>query len=127
MKLVPPIIGFVLIWSSLIFNRPGGAGAVLYTTSLSFIKLLIHPFPPDLQNIINPKLLELGSYNFETIFTPTMCHLSDVRCHVSGVVCHVSWVRCQVSDITFFVQIVGASGASGGSVIIGSLFNFPQN
>ena len=39
-----------------IFNRPYVAGAVLKTL-LSFI----HPFPPNLQNLIIPKLLELGT------------------------------------------------------------------
>ena len=47
-----------------IFKIPGVAGAVLQTV-LSFINYLIHsvrqPFPPDLQNIITPKPLELES------------------------------------------------------------------
>ena len=43
-----------------IFNRPAVAGAVLKTPP-SLIKSLSDPFPPDLQNIISPKPLELGS------------------------------------------------------------------
>ena len=40
-----------------IFNRPGVAGAVLQSPLLlidSFIKAVRDPFPPSLQNIINP-------------------------------------------------------------------------
>ena len=47
-----------------IMNRPGVAEAVLQTPSSlidSFIHSVINPFPSDLQNIINPKPLELGS------------------------------------------------------------------
>ena len=44
--------------SHAIFNRPGVAGAVLYTAS-SFIDSLINsvrePFPPDLHDILNHK------------------------------------------------------------------------
>ena len=42
-----------------LINRPGIAGAV-QQTPLSLIKSLSHPFPPHLQDIINPKPLELG-------------------------------------------------------------------
>ena len=41
-----------------LINRPGVAGAVLQTAS-SLIKSVMHPFPPNLQDIINPKPLEL--------------------------------------------------------------------
>ena len=54
-----------------IINRPGVAGAVLQTPLLLrregafvthlFIDTLTDPFPPNLQNIITPKPLELGS------------------------------------------------------------------
>ena len=55
-----------------VINRPGVAGAYLQTPSSllmtllmtltdSFINSLFHPFPPNLQDIINLKLLELGS------------------------------------------------------------------
>ena len=54
-----------------------------------------YPFSPNLQNIINPKLLELGTWNFETMFT-TPC-VSWVNCHVSCVMCHVSHVTCHLS------------------------------
>ena len=53
---------------SVLINRPGVARAVLKTPSL-LIKSLSHPFPPDLQNMMTPKPLELGSWNFETMFT----------------------------------------------------------
>ena len=47
-----------------IINRPGVAGTFLHTALgfiHSFIHSLSHPFPPNLQDIINPKPLELGS------------------------------------------------------------------
>ena len=69
-----------------VFNRPSVAGGVLKTPSsfIDSIDWLSYPYPPNLQHIINPKLLELWSWNFERMFTPTMCHMSHVRCHVSG-------------------------------------------
>ena len=53
----------------------------------------LKPFPPNLQDTINPKPLELESWNFERMFTPN--HVSHVRCQVTGV-------RCQVSSVRFF-------------------------
>ena len=63
------ILGELIIIT--MFNRPGVAGATLQ----SFVSL-IHslsqwvsdPFLPNLQNIFKPKLLELGSLNFERFF-----------------------------------------------------------
>ena len=55
---------------------------------------------------VNPKPLELGSENFETIVT-THC-VSCVTCHMSHVPCHVSRVK----------KKVGLFG--GGSVINGA-------
>ena len=51
-----------------LFNRPGVAGAVIQTPLL-LIKLFADPFPPNLQNIINPKPFELGTSNFATMAT----------------------------------------------------------
>ena len=59
----------------------------------SFIKIFIHlshPFPPNLQNTINPKPFERGTWNFYTMFTT--CHVPCVTCHISQVTCHVSHV-----------------------------------
>ena len=64
-----------------IFNRPGVAGAVLQTAS-SFIDSLSYSFPHNLQNSINPKLLELGRWHFERMLTPILYHMSGVTCHV---------------------------------------------
>ena len=64
--------------------------------------LLCDPFPPDLQNIINLKPLEL---KFCEIVHPTpcvTCHLSRVNCHVSPVICHLSCVTCHMSHIFIF-------------------------
>ena len=47
----------------LLFNRPGVARAVLHT-ALLLIQSVSQPFPPNLQNIINHKQLELGISNF---------------------------------------------------------------
>ena len=57
-------------------------------------------FSSYLQDIINPKSLELGSC-FERMFTPrhvshVICQVSRVTCQVSGVMCQVSSVRCQI-------------------------------
>ena len=41
-------------------NRPGVAEAVLQTPS-SLTESVTDPFPPNLQDIINPKPLELGT------------------------------------------------------------------
>ena len=69
-----------------------------------FINSVSEPFPPNLLIIITTKPLELGSWNFERMFTPhhvsyVRCHMSGVRCQVSGVRCQVSGVRCQVSGV----------------------------
>ena len=45
------------------------------------------PFPPDIQNIIASKPLELESWHFDRMFTPP--HMSCVTCHVSRVTCHL--------------------------------------
>ena len=53
-----------------VINRPGVAGAVLQTASWFihwFINSVSHPFPPDIHNIINPKPLELDSWNVERV------------------------------------------------------------
>ena len=44
--------------------------------------LFADPFPPNLQNKINPKWLELGTSNFDTM-TPTPC-LSHDTCDTCG-------------------------------------------
>ena len=49
------------------------------------INWLTEPFPPNLQDIINPKTLELGSWSFERMCTPNKCHMTHVMCHMSGV------------------------------------------
>ena len=54
----------------------------------------------DLQNIITPKPIELGTWYSETMFTPTCvshvtCHVSHVPCHMSQVTCHMSHVQCR--------------------------------
>ena len=89
-----------------IFNRPGVAGAVLQSPP-SLIHWPSHPFPPNLQDIINDKPLELGSWNFERMFTThnmshVTCHMSCVTCHVSHVMCNMSHVTCHVSHYYYY-------------------------
>ena len=62
-----------------------------------FIHSLTNPFPPNIQDIINPKPLDQGSWIFERMIT--FHHVSHVTCQVSGVTCHVSLVRCQVLKV----------------------------
>ena len=85
-----------------IFNRPGVAGAALQTplSLINWLTLIESPFPPNLQNIINPKPLELGTWNAYTMFTTF---------HVSCVTCQVSPVTCHLSPVFFLLQIAGAS------------------
>ena len=56
-----------------------------------------HPFSPNLQNTINTKPLQLGTWNFDTMFTT--CHMSCVTCHVSRVMCHLRCVTCHLSPV----------------------------
>ena len=57
-----------------------------------------HSSPPNLQNIIIPKPLELETRRFDRMFNTT---------YVSGVTCQVSCVRSQVSHVTCQVTHVG--------------------
>ena len=57
------------------------------------------PFCPDVQNIITPNQLKLGTWTFDTLFTAT-CVSCD-KCHMSHVTCQVSGVICQVSHVIF--------------------------
>jgi hypothetical protein len=73
--------------------------------SLKVTEWVSHPFPPNLQNIKTAKPLELGTWNFDTIFavsytSSVMCHVSCVTCHVSRVTCHGSHVTCHMSRVT---------------------------
>ena len=54
-----------------------------------------NPFVPNLQNIINPKPLELGTSSFDTMATKP-CVLHDTY-FMPCVACQVSRVRCQVA------------------------------
>ena len=56
--------------------------------NISFIHSVGHSFSFSLQGIINPKLLELGSWIFERMFTPQ---------YVSHVTYQVSRVKCPAS------------------------------
>ena len=100
------------------FNRPRVAGAVLQSPP-SLINSLSDPLVQNLQDTVNTKLLELGSWNFEKMFTPH--HVSHVRCQVSSVRCHMSRFRCHMSGVTCHFlsdKVVGLVG--GGSVINGA-------
>ena len=88
-----------------LFNRPGVVRAVLQTPLL-LINSMSPPFPPNLQTIITPKPLDLGTWDFYTMFT-TPCVPHDT-CHMSGVTCQVSVVRCHMSGVTSNSQTVRA-------------------
>ena len=75
-----------------LFNRPNVAKAVLQTAS-SFIQWASQPFPPDIQNIIVSKPLELESWNLTEFLPHIMCHMSRVTCDLSHVTCHLSHVK----------------------------------
>ena len=79
-----------------------------------------------LHNSVYPKLLELGSCNFETMFTTpcvsrVKCHVSCATCHMSHFMCHLWHDTCQVSQVIIYFfnynlfELVG-----GGSVINGA-------
>ena len=117
--------------SSHIINRPCVAGAVLQSAS-SFTDSVGQPFPPNLQNIINYKPEEPGSWNFERKSTPhNMSHVTSLSskyhklqtrrarelrflrecsppttCHMSHVACHMSCVMCHMSHVTCHVSCV---------------------
>ena len=108
-----PVAAMLALTQPLIINRPCEAGAVQTALSLihSLIQSVHEPFPPDLQNILTPKPLELESWFFLENFNPTPCvtrHVSRVTCHVSRVTCHVSPVTCkknqQQKHLNFFIK-----------------------
>ena len=58
----------------------------------------------NLQNFITPKPLELGTWNFEAIFTTTKelfvpCHMPSFTCNMSNVTYHMSHVTCHMSHV----------------------------
>ena len=69
--------GWLIDWSCIYQTRC--SRAVLQTPS-SLIDKASHPFPPNLQNSITPKPLELGTWNIDTMFTT--CHMSCVTCNI---------------------------------------------
>ena len=58
--------------------------------------LFSHPFPPNLQNIINHKAAR------ELKFLNNVHHPMCVMCHMSLVTCHVSHVIYRMSHVTLF-------------------------
>ena len=93
---------FLYLYLFYIFNRPGVAGAVLKSPLLlinSFSQSVSHPFPPNLQDTFTSKPYELGTWNFERMFTSL--NVSDVTCHLSCVTCQMSHVTCHVSHVCY--------------------------
>ena len=80
---------------TLVFDRPGVAGAVLKT---ALCLTLSHPLWKYLQNTVSQKPLELGTLNFREC-SPNQ--VACVKCHISHVTHQVSRVRCQVSNVNF--------------------------
>ena len=77
-----------------IFNRPCVSGAVLQTA----LSLVSHPFPPNLQDIINSRPLELESWHLVWGYPPPC-----VTCHMWGVMCQFFCCCCFVYKV---VEIV---------------------
>ena len=50
------------------------------------------------ETYITPKPWELGTWNFDTIFTTP--YVSSVTCQMTGVRCRVSHIRCHMSHVT---------------------------
>ena len=103
-----------------IFNRSGVVEAVLQSALWfidSFSQSVSQPFPPNIQNIINHKPEELGSWNLRECSPPTTYHMSHVACLVLCVT--MSCVICHMSHIFFFfykvLKLIG-----GGSLINGA-------
>ena len=95
-----------LFYPVLIINRPGVA---------LFYKQLCYSFAQSsfveiyLQNIITPKLVKLGTCNFDTMLTNlcvscVMCHVSCVTCHVSRVMRLMSRVTCPMSKKNLLIK-----------------------
>ena len=83
---------------NMLLNRPGVAGAACSVTESSFSSR-------SSKHHNSQSVLELGSWNFETVFTtPYMSqvtyHVLHVMCHMSCVTCHVSHVMCHMSHFT---------------------------
>ena len=103
---------------STIFNRPGVAGAVLQTASWcvnSFTNSVCHPFPPNLQNIINPSLFELGTWNLKTRFPPSVCQVSNATFYMSHFTCHMT-------HVTKFVELIVEGSVINGAYPVNFLF-----
>ena len=81
--------------------RPSNLSQTLCSWGCSTKNVVTHSFNDSvtdplwkyLHSTVYPKPKELGSWNFERMFTPKTC----VTCHVSHVRCQVSGVRCQVT------------------------------
>ena len=66
-------------------------------TAFASLKDFANPKPPPIVTGCQkrtPKLLELGTHNFDTMFT--IPYVSYVTYHMSRVRCHVSRVRCHM-------------------------------
>ena len=108
---------YLFVTLPLYLTENGEAGAVPQT-ALSLIDSVTAPFPPNLQQTVIPKPLELGCWNFERMFT--FLHLSHVTCHMSRFTCHMSRVTCHMSGVTwnsFFLDKVVKL------VVVGSVIN----
>ena len=85
----------VAFMQSLTFNRPGVAGRFykhLFHSLISSVSHSVILFLPNRQNIINHKLLEQRTNNFEKIFTtPCVVHITY---HMLRVTYHMSRVTC---------------------------------
>ena len=90
---------------------------------LNYQFLVFCSFVQTFKETVYPEPEELGSWNFERMFTlyhvsHVRCHMSCVMFHMSGVRCHVAHVTCQVSHVmyqlfsSFFFLFWQSGGAS---------------
>ena len=92
----PPIVIYIAVY---VTKRCSTNSLEMIHRFIQSVILSSHTF----RHYINPKLLELGSWYFERMFTPQ--HVSHVKCHVSHVMYQVWFVRCHVSGVRCHVWI----------------------
>ena len=123
-SLIPFFFYFLFFFIQIVCsNIPGVAGADLHLCYW-LINLLINPFPPNVQDTFNPKPYELGTLNFERMFTSL--NVSHVTCHTSYVTCHMWRVTFHIifffSSSFFFSFLDKAMELVGGESVINEAY-----
>ena len=87
------------MWRAFI-NSSCGCSTIPYVIQWC-IDWVSYPFPPNLQNTINPKTNKARDLHF----WHNIHHLSPVMCHMSRVTCHLSRVTCGIFYIYLYIYI----------------------